>query len=64
MKIILDSTTDHEVAPEGWETQPVAEDAWRCIHEWPDVVTITPEFELFYIRVSIGCQVRDSVTGA
>ena len=59
-----DFLTAPEVAPEGWEIQPAAEDACRCHHERPDVARITPEFELFYIRVAIGCQVRDSVTGA
>ena len=39
-------------------------DGFRCPHEWPDVYTIRPEFEHFHNRVSIWCQVRDSVTPA
>ena len=37
-------------------------DGLRCPHEWPDVFTIRAEFENFYHRVSILCQLRDSVT--
>ena len=59
-----DFSTAHEVAAEAGQTQPVDEDAWRCRHEWLDVITITPEIEHFHFRVSILCQVRDSVTGA
>ena len=39
-------------------------DGLRCPHEWPDVFTIRAEFENFYHRVSILCQLRDSVTQA
>ena len=39
-------------------------DGFRCPHEWPIVYTIRPEFEHFHNRVSIWCQVRDSVTPA
>ena len=39
-------------------------DGFRCPHEWPDVYTIRPEFEHFHNRVSIWCQVIDSVTPA
>ena len=39
-------------------------DGLRCLHEWPDVFTIRAEFENFYHRVSILCQLRDSVTPA
>jgi hypothetical protein len=36
----------------------------RCTHEWPNVITTRSEFEHFFIRVSILCQIRDSVTPA
>ena len=39
-------------------------DVLRCPHEWPVVFTIRPECENFYHRVSILCQLRDSVTPA
>ena len=39
-------------------------DGLRCPHEWPDVFTIRPKFENFCHRVSILCQLRDSVTPA
>ena len=39
-------------------------DGLRCPHEWPDVFTIRAECENFYHRVSILCQLRDSVTPA
>ena len=39
-------------------------DGLRCPHEWPDVFTIRTECENFYHRVSILCQLRDSVTPA
>ena len=39
-------------------------DGLRCPHEWPDVFTIRAECENFYHRVSISCQLRDSVTPA
>ena len=34
----------------------------RCPQEWPDVFTIRAECENFFHRVSIFCQLRDSVT--
>ncbi len=39
-------------------------DGLRCPHEWPDVFTIRAEFEDFLYRVSIWCQIRDSLTPA
>ncbi|KAJ8039189.1 hypothetical protein HOLleu_16827 [Holothuria leucospilota] len=39
-------------------------DGLRCPHECPDVFTIRAEFENFLHRVSIWCQLRDSVTPA
>ena len=42
----------------------VGTDGLRCPDEWPDVLTITPEFEDFLNRVSICGQFRDSVRSA
>ena len=39
-------------------------DGERRPNEWPDVFTIRAELENFYHRVSILCQLRDSVTPA
>ena len=39
-------------------------DGLRCTHEWPGVSTNRAECENFYHRVSILCQLRDSVTPA
>ena len=39
-------------------------DGFRCPHEWRDVFTIRAECENFCHRVSIMCQLRDSVTPA
>ena len=48
--------------PEKFHRRPY--DGVRCPHEWPDVFTIRAEFENFYYRVYILCQLRDSVTPA
>ena len=39
-------------------------DGLRCPHGWPDVFTIRADYEHFLFRVSIWCQLRDSVTPA
>ena len=39
-------------------------DGLRCPHEWADVFTIRAEYEHFLYRVSIWCQLQDSLTPA
>ena len=62
MPKILPSLT--KLLPKPEELNRWSYDGFRCPHEWPDVYTIRPEFEHFHNRVSIWCQVRDSVTPA
>ena len=60
MQKILAPLTKLLPEPEKFHRRPY--DGLRCPHEWPDVFTIRAEFENFYHRVSILCQLRDSVT--
>ena len=62
MPKILPSLT--KLLPKPEKLNRWSNDGFRCPHEWPDVYTIRPEFEHFHNRVSIWCQVRDSVTPA
>ena len=62
MPKILAPLTKFLPEPEKVHRQPY--DGLRCPHEWADVFTIRAEFENFYHRVSILCQLRDSVPPA
>ena len=54
----------HEVAAEPKKVHRRPFDGLRCPHEWREVFTIRAECEHFCHRVSILCQLRDSVTTA
>ena len=62
MPKILATLTKLLPEPEKVRRRPY--DGLRCPNEWPDVFTIRAEFEIFYYRVSILCQLRESVTPA
>ena len=53
-----------KLVPEPEKLHRRSYDGLRCPHEWPDVFTISAELEHFLHRVSIWCQLRDSVTRA
>ena len=60
MPKILSSHTKLLPKPRNLEKRPY--DCWRWPHECADAFTIRAEFEKNQIRVSIFCQIRDSVT--
>ena len=58
-------TIAHEVAAGAWKIHRPSYDCFRCPHEWPDMARCVYDqsrIRNFLYRVSILCQLRDSVT--